>query len=162
MTPTPHFFERYASPRWPATEQRMQRMRAAILARLRGAKAPTIARLLGLNVATVRDMLREVGMTITDAHWQHGGYSCFDYRLEVIGVTEAEIERTRARRSLDMWISVDTPREPPCRWLERRARAHRRHLRRQQHQRGIHYPKMKTAPQFEAAFVFPQRSRRET
>lgn len=105
-------------------------MRAAILARLRGAKPPTIAKLLGLNVATVREMLREVGMTIIDAHWQHGGYSCFDYRLETLGVDAGDIARTKARLSGDMWISIDTPREPPRRWLEKRARAHRRYLRR--------------------------------
>lgn len=131
MTPTPQFFEKYTAPRKPATEQRVQRMRAAVLARLRGSKAPSIARLLGLSVATVREMLRELGMTIVDSHWQHGGYSCFDYRLEAIGVTENEIERTRARRSLDLWISVDTPREPSRRWKVERARAHRRYLRRQ-------------------------------
>ena len=83
----------------------------------------------------MRDMLRELGMTITEAHWQHGGYSCFDYRLETLGVRDDEIERTGARRSADMWISIDTPREPSPRWRAARARARRRYLRR--HRVGV-------------------------
>lgn len=130
MMPPYEFFQHYAAPRRPATEMRAQRMRAAALARLRGFRAREIAQSLDLSTHTVRGMLNELGLTVADG-WQRHGFYAFEYRLKAIGINDAELSRTGARTDGEMWYAADMPTEPPQRWLERRALAHRRYLRRQ-------------------------------